>query len=411
MLALARFIFVFGYVKQEEYLSCKNLSFKCNIVTLKELYDAIDSLDNNKSPGPGVFNAWAIKAAKFAIGTHLQSVFNTCISQNIFPEKLKLAFISPVYKKGDVKICENYRPISITPMFAKLFERILLNQVNEFMQKEKILNGTQFGFQKHKSSTDAVLHLIEALQENYDNLKISLAVFIDLAKAFNSISHEIFLKKIEAYGFSESAVDLFASFLKNRQQCVKINDVYSEWLETILGVPQGTVLGPLVFLLYINDFREKVQGNFDIIQFADDTCFHFSRNNVSELEKSVSEILEKTDNYLKENKLTMNTGKTEILCVSKENEKFNPIVYRGQEIKPQNHCRYLGIMIDSKLNFHVQLNKVLSNMATAIRSIYLIRYRLPLKARLMLFKSLVLSHLTFSALFFQNLKFSENAAN
>ena len=117
--------------------------------------------------------------------------------------------------------------------------------------------------------------------------------------------------------------DLFASFLKNRQQCIKINDVYSKRLETNHGVPQVTVL---VFLLYFNDFREKVQGNFDIIQFADDTCFHFSRNNGSELEKSVSEILEKTDNYLKENQLTMNTGKTENLCVSKENENFNPIV-------------------------------------------------------------------------------------
>ena len=117
------------------------------------------------------------------------------------------------------------------------------------------------------------------------------------------------------------------------------------------------------------------------------------------------EILEKTDNYLKQNKLTMNTVKTELLCVSKENENFEPIVFRGQEIKPQSHCRYLGIIIDSKLNFHVQLNKVLSNMATAIRSIFLLRYQLPLKARLMLFKSLVLSHLTFSALFFPNLNF------
>ena len=114
----------------------------------------------------------------------------------MFPEKLKLAFISPVYKKGDVKICENYRPILITPIFAKLFERILLNQVNKFTQKDKILNGTQFEFQKHESSTDAVLHLIEALQQSYANLKFSLAVFIDLIKAFNSISHKIFLKKI-----------------------------------------------------------------------------------------------------------------------------------------------------------------------------------------------------------------------
>ena len=310
------------------------------------------------------------------------------------------AFISLFYKKGDVKICENYRPISITPMFIKLFERILLNRVNEFIQKEKILNNTQFGFQKHKSSTDAVIHLIEALQENYDNLKISVAVFIDLAKVFNSISHEIFLKKVETYGFSESAVDLSASVLKNRQQCVKIVDVCSEWFETNHGALQRTVLGPLSFLLYFNDFRENVQGNFDIIQFAHDTSFHFCRNKVSELEKSVSEILDKLENYLKQNKLTMNTGKTELHCVTKENENSDHIFFRGQEMKPQRHCRYLGIMIDSKLNFHVQLNKFLSNMTTAIRSIYIIRYQLPLKARLMLFKSLFLSHLTFSALFF-----------
>ena len=102
----------------------------------------------------------------------------------------------------------------------------------------------------------------------------------------------------------------------------------------------------------------------------------------------------------------MNTGKTELLCVSKENENLDPIVFRGQEITAQSHCRYFGIMIDSKLNFHVQLNKVLSNMVTAIRSTYLIRYQLPLKARLKLFKCLVLSHSTFRALVFQNLNFS-----
>ena len=146
-------------------------------------------------------------------------------------------------------------------------------------------------------------------------------------------------------------------------------------MEANHGVPQGTVLGPLVFLLCINVFSEKVQGNFDIIQFADDTSFHFSRSNVSELEKYVFEILEKTDNYQMQYKLTMNTGKTELLCVSKEHENIDPIVFRGQEIKPQNYCRYLGIIIDSKLNFHVQLNKVLSNMATAMRSIYLLRYQ------------------------------------
>ena len=125
-------------------------------------------------------------------------------------------------------------------------------------------------------------------------------------------------------------------------------------------------MGPLIFPLYINDFQGKVQGNFDIIQFADDRSFHFSKNDVAELGKYVSEILEKENSYLKQNELTMNAGKTKHLCISKENEN------RGQEIKPQGHSRYFGIMIDSKFNFHVQLNKVLSNVATAIRSIYLI---------------------------------------
>ena len=111
--------------------------FLFRIVTLKELYDDFDSLDNNKSPGPGAFNAWAIKAAKFAIGTHLQFVFNTCISQCLFPEKLKLAYISPVYKKGDVEVCENYKPVSITLLFAKFLESILLNHVNEFIQQKE----------------------------------------------------------------------------------------------------------------------------------------------------------------------------------------------------------------------------------------------------------------------------------
>ena len=121
-------------------ISCIEVTekFCVRTVTQKELYDAIDSLDNNnKSPGPGVFNAWAIKALKVASGTHVQFVFNTCNSHNIFPENLKLAFISPVNKKGDVKICENYRPISITPMFAKLFDRILLNKFEEFIEKDR----------------------------------------------------------------------------------------------------------------------------------------------------------------------------------------------------------------------------------------------------------------------------------
>ena len=159
--------------------------------TLREIYKVIDNLDNNKAPGPGYINAWALKSGKYAIGTHLQIIFNDCIQEKVFPAILKDSHITPIFKKGDVSVLTNYRPISVTPTFAKVFERLLLNQLIEYLQKFALLNKKQFGFQSRKSSTDAVLYFIEKIIGNMQDNDTG-AVFLDLAKAFNSISHEIF---------------------------------------------------------------------------------------------------------------------------------------------------------------------------------------------------------------------------
>ena len=135
----------------------------------------------------GYINAWALKYGKYALGTHLQIIFNDCIQEKVFPTILKDAHITPVFKKGDVSVLNNYRPISVTPTFAKVFERLLLNQLVEYLKKFVLMTKKQFGFQSRKSSTDAVLYFIENIIGNMEDNSFTVALFLDLAEAFNSI--------------------------------------------------------------------------------------------------------------------------------------------------------------------------------------------------------------------------------
>ena len=263
-----------------EKIERKFQEFNFRPFTSREIYEVIDNLDNKKAPGPGYINAWALKSGKYAFGTHLQIIFNDCIQEKVFSTILKDAHITPIFKKGDVSVLTNYRPISVTPTFAKVFERLLLNQLVEYLEKFALLNKKQFGFQSWKSSTDAVLYFIEKILGIMEDYNDTGAVLFDLVKALNSISHEIFLKKAENFNLSQSTILLLKSFLENRTQCVKLGIDLSDKITINDGVPEGTVLGPLILLLYVNDFSEKLKGENDVVQFADDTSIicKFERN-------------------------------------------------------------------------------------------------------------------------------------
>ena len=389
--------------------NCSSLTFggpefSFRPVTRKELYNVIDNLPKHKSPGPGYIPAWALKDSKLSIGTHLQFVVNECVNKNTFPNILKTAHVTPVYKKGDRLEPENYRPISVTPTLAKIFERLLLEQLTHHLTLNGLINKNQFGFQKQKSCLDTIISLTEKINQCVDENEIVVTLFLDLAKAFNSISIDVFMNKIKRYGIGENASILLNSFLCDRKQCVKNGIAKSDWVVINHGVPQGTVLGPLIFIHYVNDFSEAVSMNCDVLQFADDTAILCHAKNEANLQLIAEDTLNKTDQYMKQNRLTLNEKKTELMVF--RNEKL-PIIetvdFKGHRLEASEKCRYLGVIIDRELTYQNQLNKVISKMASAIRSLYLVRYQVPLKTRINLFKSLVLSHLDFSAIFFQNL--------
>ena len=344
-----------------------------------------------------------MKDCKLSIGTHLQFAINECIYANTFPEILKKAYVTPIYKKGDRHNPENYRPISVTQTLAKIFERLLLEQMSEHLDMNEIFNKNQFGFQKQKSCLITIIALTEKINHYVEEKYIVLAIFLDLAKAFNSISWDIFVQKIEKYGFGENASVLLNSLLINRKQSVRNGIVDFDWTIINHGVPQG-VLGPLVIILYENDFGEEIWKSSNVLQFADDTAIFCHEKNEQCLEAKVKTNSIETEQYMKQNKLTLNKGKTERMVF--RNEKLptvNFVEFNSHLLKPTDECRYLGVIFDKQLTYQEQLNNVISKMASAIRSIYLVRNEIHLKARINLFRSLVLSHLEFSAISFQSL--------
>ena len=362
----------------------------------------IRELSSNKPLGPCTVPAWAIKDGMFIIAPHLTYVFNECLKNSVFPDQLKLANVTPIFKKDDPLDVINYRPISITNSFSKLFEKILHEQISNYLSKHSIMNPNQFGFRKNFSTNDALLLLTESIRKQIDDKKIVHAALLDLSKAFDSISHNKLLEKLYSIGFSQTALDLVESFLTDRYQRVYINDVYSSWYKVKQGVPQGTVLGPLLFNLYVNDLKDILNIHTNLIQYADD-CLIFSSNQNSRIAKSnLIDSLEKISQFFNIHELNLNANKTEYIKfeastkVSKENKES--ISVNGIQIVEKDECKYLGIKIDKSLSYESQVKKILQKMATGIKTIKTIRTQLPTKTLETLLNSIVLCHLDYSAL-------------
>ena len=269
---------------------------------------------------------------------------------------MKLAKVIPIHKADSKYIVTNYRPISLLPIFSKIFEKLMYKRVMEFITKNNILIPSQFGFQKNKSTELAVNAIINNIINSFDIKETSYCIFLDFAKAFDTVNHDILIKKLEHYGIRGMPLNWFKSYLYQRQQSTEIEGTLSDIEYIKCGVPQGSVLGPLLFLLYINDIANS-SSILKFFLFADDTTLFYSAKTSPYLEKQLNVELKKVNNWLVSNKLSLNVGKSCFLNFS----LVPPIIdikikIANKIIEQKKVTKYLGVLIDDKLLWkdHIQ---------------------------------------------------------
>ena len=243
----------------------------------------------------------------------------------IVPKSVKCSLISPVYKSEDKMLVTNYRPVAVLPCFSKILEKLMFIRLISFIEKHKILYQDQYGFRKNHSTEMAIINLTTKITEAIENKKFTIGIFLDLSKAFDTVDHSILINKLEYYGIRGIALEWFKSYLSDRSQIVKFHEHRSNMETITCGVPQGSVLGPLLFLLYVNDIHRSSKI-LSFILFADDTNIFNSHSDISTLTNTTNEELKKVAEWLRANKLSLYLKKTQFIIFKAKNKKTEQLV-------------------------------------------------------------------------------------
>lgn len=326
-------------------------------VSETEIYKEIMSLKDGKSPGYDRITTKCLKSIADLIVEPLTHIVNTAFGTGVFPRIYKKAVIKAIYKAGKKDEVGNYRPISLISNLAKIVEKCLYRRIIRFINEHNIISNKQFGFRQNKSTEDALKEFTETIYENIDKKMPTLSIFVDLAKAFDTLDHNILLKKLERLGIRGISHSLITSYLEEREQSVNIEEITSEVKIMEYGVPQGTVIGPLLFILYINDLY-KLQTPGKIFSFADDTSIIFEETNWEKLQTLATNEMPKIYEWFSRNSLTINVEKTNVILhgsLKTSLPKWEHITFRYQEeskiLKITDNTKYLGVIIDSHLRW------------------------------------------------------------
>ena len=386
--------------KFQDYLKNPNK----NKLTLKEttpdeVMKVINVLDGKKSGDIFNISPDLVKLNAQIISQILSIIFNLSIREGCFPSDMKVAKILPLHKGDSVLIPGNYRPISLLPIFSKIFERLIYNRLIEFITHNNILSELQFGFQKNKSTEQAVTSILSALDDAKSKRNSSYCIFLDFAKAFDTVNHEILLAKLNHYGISGISNTLLRSYLSNRSQQPEINGVLSDKGTIKHGVPQGSVLGPLLFLLYINYISESSKI-LKFFLFADDTTVYYSDKTNAGTEDLLNRELAKVSVWLAANKLSLNVKKSNFLHFHNSKCKKPTINLKldGIDVEEKEVTKYLGVFIDNKLSWKSHIEHVKTKLSRGNGMISKIRYYVNDSCLLNLFYSFIQSHINYNLL-------------
>ena len=321
-------------------------------------------------------------------------------------DDFKIAIISPIHKSGSKTNCDNYRPISVLSSVAKIFERLITEQLETYLESNSILVEQQAGFRKKHSTQTSLLNITNQWLMNMDKGCLNGVIFLDLKKAFDCVDHDVLVKKMYYYGVRGLALKLFQSYLTNRTQICKVNQTMSNTRIVKCGIPQGSNLGPLLFLLYINDLPNCLTSS-STSMFADDTNISTQGTTEYEIQERLNADLENVHQWLVANKLTLNKQKTEYMIIGSRQRISNiitdPKIELGESvIKRVNKSKTLGIIIDEHLSWNDQIQNVVTKVSKGIGMLRRIRQFVPKSTLLRICNAIVLSHFDYCSLVWDN---------
>ena len=377
------------------YVSRNQNSIFLYPVSCIECFNIVGNLKNTK---PDLINlpVYMFTIFRTTLCNTIADIVNLSFTSGIFPSALKYSQIVPIHKKDDTTCLTNFRPISILPTLAKVFEKCLLVRLRDFIDKNNLLFKYQYGFTKMRSTEDAVIKFSELIYKSLNDKKFSISVFVDYSKAFDTVPHNILLSKLEKYGIRGTPLKLLKSYLSDRSHSTKINDVLSSPKIINIGLPQGSNLSPLLFILYINDLC-NISDNFEKILFADDTTLIFSDTNYTSLLQNCNTELEKFNKWSIANRLSVNTAKTCYMLFT--NRKIpnilSPIYLNNTEIQMESYVRFLGVIIDNNLKFNLHIQSICKKISKSIGIIYNIRNNTHKSCLKMMYYSLIYPYLSY----------------
>ena len=383
--------------RPEEYLQFQHplSSFFLQPVSPQEVSTALSKIKVRKTYGPDGLHPRFLRDISTHLARPLAHFINMSFQSGQVPKEIKEARVLPVYKTGEKFKATNYRPISILSILAKVYEGLVYKRLYGYFIEKELLAKEQFGFRKGKSTKGALLRFTHKIQSQLDNKQSVAAVYIDLKKAFDTVDHDILLRKLQHYGIRGTANEWFQSYLKDRKQYIEIGNVRSTFEEVICGVPQGSNLGPLLFLIYVNDLPFCLKYS-EATLFADDTTIACCAKNLQELEVKLNQDLDQLKDWFSANKLTLNVGKTYgcIFGIRQKQDNLN-LNINGKEIEMSGSVKYLGVHVDSNLSWKFHIANVTNKIGQTLGALSKIRSFLKERALKTIYYSLIHSRLVY----------------